>query len=58
MTSGSLGEREVCVRHLGGALTEVTLHFQSQEPEPCRFGGNSGARQIQLESLILAQNER
>ena len=52
------GEREVRVRLLDGVIDRSDSPFQKPEPELCRFGDNSGAHQIQLESLILAQNER
>jgi hypothetical protein len=59
-TSGSLGEREVASSCISQVATEVTLHFPKPELRLCASlgRGNLATLQIQLESLILAQNER
>ena len=56
-----LGEREVHVGYFSRVPTEAFSLFQKPEPKHRSFlnqRGTLGTQQIQLESLILAQNER
>jgi hypothetical protein len=55
--SGSQSTRSL-LDQLGRANDRSELQLQKPEPVLCPFADTTGTRQVQLESLILAQNER